>query len=165
VNAAHLHLILNHVPILAAIGGVALFGYGLLRCSRDLTRAALAVMVLGAVTAVPVYLSGEPAEEQVEHAVAIAETDIERHEQSAKVSMALVAGLGLAALAGLLFPRRKLEQGWFPMGLLIVGLLTSIHLVWTGHLGGRIRHPEIGASVAANQVESEPEGTEERESR
>ena len=65
LSPAHLHLVLNHIPVL----GTMLFAplvlvWGLLRRSRDVTQIGLLLAVLLAATTIPIYLTGEPAEEQ-----------------------------------------------------------------------------------------------------
>lgn len=67
VSPAHLHLLLNHIPIL----GTLLFAplvllWGLWRRWREVTQVGVALTVLLALAAVPVYLTGESAEEQLE---------------------------------------------------------------------------------------------------
>jgi len=66
MNLAHLHLVLNHLPVLGTGFGLALLIFGLWRRSDELKKTALGVLVLVALAAVPVYLTGEPAEELVQ---------------------------------------------------------------------------------------------------
>jgi hypothetical protein len=51
------------------------------RKSEEIKKMCLWVFVLGAVVALPVYLTGEPAEEVVEHLPGVAESFIESHEE------------------------------------------------------------------------------------
>ena len=60
LSPAHLHLVLNHIPVL----GTMLFAplvlvWGLLRRSRDVTQIGLLLAVLLAITTIPIYLTGE----------------------------------------------------------------------------------------------------------
>ena len=66
-NPAHLHLMLNHVPLLGTAFGLGLVGWALLRKSEELKKISLGVFVIVAVLAVPAYLMGEPAEKLVEN--------------------------------------------------------------------------------------------------
>ena len=62
---SHLHLMLNHVPVLGAVFGFLLLAYGVWRKNDTLQRAALWSFAVVALVAVPVYLTVEPAEEAV----------------------------------------------------------------------------------------------------
>jgi hypothetical protein len=67
LSPAHLHLLLNHIPVLGTmIFAPLVLAWGLLRRSRDATLTGLLLAILLALTAVPIYLTGEPAEEQLE---------------------------------------------------------------------------------------------------
>lgn len=61
MSLAHLHLLLNHYPIIGTIIGIALLVFAYLRKSNEVAKAALGLFaVLGAI-AVVVYLTGESA--------------------------------------------------------------------------------------------------------
>jgi len=62
MNWAHIHLSLNHLPVVGIIFGVLLLLLALLRKSEELKRVSLGVFVLTALIALPVYFTGEPAE-------------------------------------------------------------------------------------------------------
>ena len=66
MNDAHLHLVLNHLPIiLPAIGLLIMMG-GILFSSEIVKRTAYFVFILGAITAFAAFSTGEGAEEVVE---------------------------------------------------------------------------------------------------
>jgi LPXTG-motif cell wall-anchored protein len=146
MNLAHLHLILNHLPVLGVPFGLALFGYGLWRKSDELKRAALAVLFLAALVTVPVYFTGEPAEDVVKGLPGVSRPMLGRHEDAATTAFIVVGIAGLAALAGLLiFRRNKTLPTWYAGLMLAASLAASGLLVWTANLGGQARHPEIRA--------------------
>lgn len=148
MDAAHLHLLLNHVPVLGTFFGLALLAYALLRRQQDVLKAALGVFVVTGLAAGVVYLTGESAEELVEGMAGITEALIEPHEESALVALVLAGVLGLAALVGLLFFRRGVPD-WLGSAVLVLALVAGGAMAWTANLGGRINHPEIrpGATV------------------
>ena len=156
MSAAHLHLVLNHLPILGVPFGVALLLLGVYRDSRELKQVALIVFVLGAVFAIPVYLTGEPAEEAVERFVGVSEMLIERHEDLAKLSMVSVAALGLASLAALLGWRKDNYPTSALTGILVLSLVTAGSLALTGSAGGAIRHSEIRAQAQITYPQRPP---------
>ena len=163
MNGAQLHLVLNHVPVFAVLFGALLLAWALLRRNREILRVALALMVGAAVAAAPAYLSGEPAEEKIEHAAGVSDTDIERHEDSAKLSLILVGIAGAAALAVLVIQRRRPEPGWLAGAVLACAVVATLHLAWTAHLGGGIRHPELGISATAATPEPAEAGEAEND--
>lgn len=46
MNAAHLHLALNHLPVIGSLFSALLLGWALLRSAYELKRAALGAVVL-----------------------------------------------------------------------------------------------------------------------
>lgn len=143
MNAAHVHLILNHFPPIVAIVSIVVLATGTIWRRRDVRRTGALLMVLAAAIAVPVYLSGEPAEEIVEDLAGINATAIEPHEDSAKWALTLLIVAGVASLASLFFFRAEPElPNWAIATLLILAFFATAASVRTALLGGRIRHPE-----------------------
>src|SRR5215470_15297757 len=83
MNWAHVHLMLTHLQVIGTIFGVLLLLLALLKKSEELKRVSLGIFVLTALLALPVYLTGEPAEKVAEHLPGVTEPLIERHENAA----------------------------------------------------------------------------------
>jgi uncharacterized membrane protein len=152
MNPTHLHLILNHVPVLGTAFGLGLLVFGMARKSQELKKAALGVSVIVALLAVPAYLTGEPAEDGVKALSGVAMPVIEQHERAATVAFTGILVLGAAALTGLLLFRSGQQlPSWFGSLMLAASLIVSGLMAWTANLGGQIRHSEIrsGASPSA----------------
>ena len=165
MNIAHLHLILNHLPVLGTAFGVLLLVVGLLRKSDDLKKAGLVTFILSALLAVPVFLTGEPASDLVERLPGVSEAPIDAHEMAAKLSLVTSAALGLGALTVLLIQRwRPKYAQWSLLGVLALSLLAGSSLLYTANLGGQIRHSEIGGAASTvgsnNQAPGAPEAGE-----
>ena len=94
MNWAHIHLMANHIPVLGTVLLVLLLAVGLIRGSPSLIRTTLWATVVLAVLTVPVYLTGEPAEEQVEGMIGVKKATIEDHEENAKVGLIAVLATG-----------------------------------------------------------------------
>lgn len=157
MNWAHLHLLSNHVPVLGTVFGLGLLAYALIRRSEVLQRAALNTFVAVALVAVPVYFTGEPAEEVVERAAGVSKGTIDAHEASALISLIGVELLGVVALVGLVTGSRgRRVSPKIARVMLAVSLATAVSMAWTANLGGRIRHPEVGAGAQAAAEEHEP---------
>ena len=65
MDLAHIHLLLNHFPTIGFLIGLGVFGAGLLGKSDDLKRAGLAVFVGIALLSIPIYISGNGAQEAI----------------------------------------------------------------------------------------------------
>jgi len=158
MNSAHLHLLLNHLPVFGSAFGLLLLVYAILRKSEELKRAAMGLFVITALGTIPAYLTGEPAEEVVEAMPGVDASFIEEHEENAMISLIGIEALGVISLAGLFLSRRS---GTTPPMLVSVAVLLgagSLALVaWTVHLGGLIHHPESRSGFQV-MPENEREG-------
>lgn len=153
---AHIHLALNHVPVIGLLIVLLLLGAATVRRSTELTRVSYALLVLLSATAVLVYLTGEPAEELVEHLPGFSEAIVEEHEEVALIATIGMVVLGVAALVGLVgFRAPRVIPGWYGRGVLFLALITGGVMVWTANLGGQIRHTEIRADGRAPVSEIE----------
>lgn len=158
MDAAQLHLLLNHVPVVGAIFGLGLLAWGMLRGRDAVVRAALGALVIAGVAGVATYLSGEPAEEVVEEVAGVSEALIERHEETAIWATGGAVLAGVVALAALAVHRGRSVSRGFATLVLALALGTSGLMGWTAHLGGQIRHPEIRRGAVAVGGETSPGG-------
>ncbi|HMQ90856.1 MAG TPA: hypothetical protein PKB07_24825 [Flavilitoribacter sp.] len=159
MNATHLHLVLNHFPIVGTLVGIGVIFYGYIRQSDETKRAALWIWVLMAAIAVPVFLTGEPAEESVEELAGVSEAMIHSHEEAAELAIWVMGVLGVVSLLGLLASRRP--SGVSKSLFLVSALLSVIAfgvMARTGYLGGQIRHSEIRTTVSVQPGSSEAGG-------
>jgi NADH:ubiquinone oxidoreductase subunit 4 (subunit M) len=147
LDAAHIHLMLNHVPVIGAPLLALLLTIGLVRGSRELVTVSLVLAAGLAVVTGFVYLTGEPAEKLVEHAPWFREAMVETHEEHATVSLVAILATGVVAAAAVVM-RARPRVGSGLSRLTWAGLvLSSILLGWTAWSGGQIRHEEVRADV------------------
>jgi uncharacterized membrane protein len=143
MNAAHAHLVLNHFPAIGLLIGLVILVVAQLRQNRDLGRAGMVTLVAIAVITIPVYLTGEPAEEIVEDMPGVSEEIVEEHEEAALIGIVLTEIVGLIALAGLVAYRPpRTQPNWFLPALLLLCLIAVAWVGWTSSLGGQISHQE-----------------------
>ena len=115
---------------------MALIAWALVRKSEELKRVSLGVFVIIALLAIPAYLTGEPAEEIVEHLPGVSEASIEEHEDAAKFAFAGVLVLGAAALGGLvIFRRGRPAPTWVAVVALVLSVIVFAMMVRTANLG------------------------------
>lgn len=158
MNWTHVHLFLNHVPVMGTLFGILLLAAAMAMHSTQLKKVSLTVFVLVALAALPVYFTGEPAEETVKHLPGVHEVNIEQHEAAAKLSLMVMEALGVLALGVLLLSHRS---NTVPTGLLFATLLISLIagglIARTANLGGQIRHSEIRvAATPSTQADQAP---------
>lgn len=144
MSSVHLHLLLNHVPVLGAAFATFLLAFAMLKRSDELKKVSFGAFVIAALIAIPVYLTGEPAAEMVEKLPGVSKAVIDRHEDAALVALIILSALGVAAIAGLVFFRRNRKIPlWFSSFALLLSLAAGGTMAWTANLGGQVRHSEI----------------------
>jgi hypothetical protein len=151
LNAAHIHLILNHIPVLGTlIFAPLVLIWGLVRRSRDVTITGLLLAVILALTTIPIYLTGEPAEHELENQPWLEKPRVETHEEQAEAGLIAVLVTGAIALVALWMSRGGRPARGVLTGIVVVGLLVSAVLFSIAALsGGQIRHDEIRSPPAA----------------
>ena len=146
MEPVHTHLLLSHFPVLGSLVAVPLLIYSLLRKSDELKQLSLIVLVLVALAAIPVYLTGEPAEEVVEKIAGVGEAVIEPHEDAAKIAMIFAMVTGAFSLLSLVLLRAKKElASWLISLSLLLSIGSALMMARVANLGGQIRHSEIRA--------------------
>jgi len=146
INWTHVHLMINHFPVIGVLGAILVFGYGLVRKSDEVKLLGLGLFVLIALITIPVYLTGGAAEKVVKdmNLPGVTESYIGDHEDLASAALALIELLGVAALGGLfLFRKSGALPRWYITLVLVLSLAAAGTVGLTANLGGQIRHTEI----------------------
>jgi hypothetical protein len=144
MDMGHLHLMLNHLPVLGAPALVALLAWGLAGKMPAVTQGALWLTVVLAVVTGVVYLTGEAAEELVEGLPTFQERLVEQHEEVALWATVIVVATGCLAAAALWRSRRGATMSLALTRMVLVGLLASTVVAGvTAWTGGPIGHPEL----------------------
>jgi len=154
MNSAHIHLALNHFPVIGIIFAIMMLGYALLRKNDEVVKVGLVILVVAGLVSIPVFLTGEPAEEFVEGLPGVYESIIEQHENYAKYALVTTLVTSAAALFSLiyaLFDQRKAT--WLVVGTFFLALISGGWMLKTASIGGQIRHTEIRNSTFVTQPE------------
>ena len=164
MNPAHLHIILNHIPVIGIPFGMALLVWGFLRKSHEITRTGLLVFAAIALVTIPTYLTGEAAEDIVEHLPGVSDDLIDNHEDAAKIALVATSVLGGLSLIRLLIRGRFASVGG-PLTVLVFVFSVGVAgwLARTANLGGQIRHPEIRQSSTAARNSDTRENEKDKE--
>ena len=100
MNAAHVHLMLNHFSIIGSIFGLVLLVLAMVRNSRELITVSFACLASVAIISIPVYFTGKPAEHVIEHLGDVSEEVVEQHGEAAQFAFTGIECVGALALAG-----------------------------------------------------------------
>ena len=147
MNWAHLHLALNHVPVLGTLFVSLLLGAALIRNSEELKRCSLIGFVVLALVSIPIKFTGDFANEKLASASWLEAERVIVHEQAADQATTGMFLLGLAAAFALWQGRgsRPIAQATL-WTVLLLSLVTFLLMIRTANLGGEIRHEEIRQS-------------------
>lgn len=144
MNNAHLHLAVNHLPLITpAIGIVVLFA-GFITRSEVVKRTAYFIFIIGALTTLPAFATGEGAEEMTEHLPGADRHRIHEHEESAEVFGKLNYALGAISLLGIwISMKRKKMANIIAFVILLVAGTVLFFARRAATSGGEIMHTEI----------------------
>lgn len=144
MNAAHFHLVVNHLPIIFPIVGVIVMITGLAFNADAVKRTAFLIFIIGSLTSIAAMTSGEGAEEIVESISGVTDNYIEAHEEWAKTFSILTYILGALSLLSL-WASIKLKSiaNIASIAVLIFAFVVIYFGKETGTTGGEIRHTEI----------------------
>jgi uncharacterized membrane protein len=153
MNWAHVHLLINHFPVIGVLGAILLLIYSLVRKSEEVKMVSFGVFVLIALITPAVYVTGQAAGNVVKNLPGVTEAYIGRHEEMAGLALVSIEALGVLALVGLLLLRRSGSMPqWVVVMVLVVSLVSAAVIGLTANLGGQIRHTEIRDDAGVRSV-------------
>ena len=146
IPAVHLHLMLNHLPVVGSLFALGLLAWGFWRQSEDLQRAGLMAAVVVGVAAIAAYMTGEPAWEDIMDLPGDNDDFILAHQSAAQFALGAALLTGIVALIALIAGRRgKPVPVRLAIAVLSLLLATTGLMGYVANLGGMIRHTEIRA--------------------
>jgi hypothetical protein len=149
MSLVHLHLLLNHFPIIGTFVGLALLITSRAVKSDDLEQASLAFLTLIALVAIPTYMSGNAAQQGVKDTPGFSPELVQAHQGAAFVAFIFMEITGAAAVMGLwkysriVRPAPGVASRANATIVLILAVVTAGLMAIAGNTGGDIRHPEI----------------------
>jgi uncharacterized membrane protein len=156
-SGAHLHLLVNHAPIFGSLFALALLVASYFTSADVLRRTAFVVLIATAIAGTAADLSGDAAKDAIRGFPGVKREVIDAHEEMADKAYILADVLGVLALGGLMRWRRRP----LPTSATLVAVLATAFvggaMVYTGLLGGQIRHTEVRPrATAADAITIEP---------
>lgn len=143
MNDAHLHLLINHFPIIGTVFGFGILLAGIISKNKSIQNTAYIIFIICMILGKASMFTGEKAEKIVEN-LGIAKDLIHEHEEQAETYMQMAYALGVISIISLLanvknHPKSKLIS-FLTLTLAIVTIILSKAV---GTSGGEIRHTEI----------------------
>ena len=144
MNDAHLHLLVNHFPIIGTIFGLGILIVGIITKNYSVKNVAYTLFVIAAIFAFLSMNTGEGAEEIVEDMPNIGHQIIHEHEEIAeKLAIGLYI-LGIVSILGIYLNfKRHPKAKLLSFLALTIAMSCTVLAVITGTTGGEIRHTEI----------------------
>lgn len=158
MNDAHLHLIVNHFPIIGTIFGFGILLLGLILGNTTLKNTAYSIFILAALFGLASMATGDGAEEMVADMPDIGKQIIHEHEEIAEKLALLLDVLGVVSILGLFLNYKKHAKAKLVSYLALVIASVAVFVAQqVGTSGGEIRHSEIRPNATAAPA---PAGTE-----
>mgnify|MGYP006193843489 CR=1 FL=1 len=161
MNQAHLHMILNHFPIIGLIFGIGVLFYGIIKKHTILVNTAYVMFIICMILAKATMMTGEGAEE-IAKELGISHDLIHIHEEFAETYMKALYALGIVSILGLVANIKKHSKALiisFVVMILAIGSAALSKSVGTS--GGEIRHTEIRENTANTSSDIKNESKQE----
>lgn len=143
MNPAHLHLVVNHIPVFTTLIGTCILVWGMYKKSTAIRNIAFTLFIVGAVGAYVAVESGESAEEIVEELKIISNEKIHDHEEAAELALWFALATGVLSIMALAAEKLKLRfENSLHILILVSAFSTLGMLMYAANQGGKIRHPE-----------------------
>ena len=169
MNDAHLHMIVNHFPIIGTIFGLGILISGMILKNNSVKNTAYVLFIVAAIFAAFSMGTGEGAEELVEDMPTVGKQIIHEHEEMAEKLAVVLYVLGIISLGGLILSYLKnAKTTMLSYVALVVAVVGVFFAQQTGTTGGEIRHTEIRpntiqATGEEKNADQSIESTEEKD--
>ena len=169
MNDAHLHMIVNHFPIIGTIFGLGILISGMILRNNSVKNTAYVLFIVAAVFAAFSMGTGEGAEELVEDMPTVGKQIIHEHEEMAEKLAIVLYVLGAISMGGLFLNYIKHAKAKLISYTAILIAVVGVFLAKeTGTSGGEIRHTEIRpnttqATGEEKNADQSLESTEEKD--
>lgn len=144
MNDAHLHMVVNHFPIIGTIFGLGILITGMILKNNSVKMVAYVLFIIAAVFAAFSMGTGEGAEELVEDMPSIGKQIIHEHEEWAEKLALVLYVIGALSLLSIFFRIKKMVfEKYTSLAILIIAVVGVFLAKQVGTSGGEIRHTEI----------------------
>ena len=163
MNDAHVHMVVNHFPIIGTIFGLGILITGIVMKNNVIKNVAYVLFVIAAIFGFASMFTGEGAEEIAENLPSVTDQIIHEHEEMAEKLALVLYVLGGISLVGLYLNFKNHAKSSLLSYFAFVVALVAVFLgKQTGTTGGEVRHTEIRANATVgSNVENTTGETDE----
>jgi uncharacterized membrane protein len=159
MNDAHLHLVVNHFPIIGTILGLGTLVAGIALKNNSVKNTAYCLFVVSAIFAALSMATGEGAEEMVEDMPNIGHQIIHEHEELAEKLALVLYLLGAVSIGGIFLNIKKHAKATLVSYIVLAIGIGAVYLgTQVGNSGGNIRHTEIREDSATSSSDDDNVG-------
>ena len=151
MNDAHVHMVVNHFPIIGTLFGLGILITGIVMKNNVVKNVAYVLFCISAIFGFASMFTGEGAEEIAENLPSVTDQIIHEHEEMAeKLALVLYVLAGIS-LVGLYLNFKKHAKANLVSYFAFVVALVAVFLgKQTGTTGGEVRHTEIRANATVD---------------
>lgn len=156
MNDAHLHMVVNHFPIIGTIFGLGILITGIVMKKNVIKNVAYVLFCISAIFGFASMFTGEGAEEIAENLPSVTDQIIHEHEEMAeKLALVLYVLAGISLVGLFLNLRNHAKANLVSYFAFVVALVAVFFGKQTGTTGGEVRHTEIRANATVgNNLEA-----------
>ena len=153
MNDAHLHMVVNHFPIIGTILGLGILIVGIILKNNSVKNTAYALFIVAALFALASIATGDGAEELVEDMPNIGKRIIHEHEEIAEKLAIVLYLLGAISILGIVLNLKNHSKAKFISFVAVIVAIVGTYLtILAGTSGGEIRHTEIRDDAITTKV-------------
>src|SRR4026209_49229 len=129
MNAAHIHLLLNHFPTIGLGIGLVVFAIAIRRASEELQRTGLVILFLTSALTIVAYVSGNDAHEALKEEPGLSDALMRAHESAALVAFTLMQAMGFFSWIGLWIRDRHPRFAGWNLGIVLILEISTFGLM------------------------------------
>ena len=164
MNDAHVHMVVNHFPIIGTIFGLGILITGIVMKNNVVKNVAYVLFFFFFIFGFASMFTGEGAEEIAENLPSVTDQIIHEHEEMAeKLALVLYVLAGISLVGLYLNFKNHAKSSLLSYFAFVIALVAVFLGKQTGTTGGEVRHTEIRANttVGSNSETNTIEETDE----
>lgn len=156
MNDAHLHMLINHFPIIGLFFGFLILLFGIIKNNSTLKSTAYIIFIFCTIMGKVSMMTGDKAEHAVEDMAGFSHDYIHEHEEAAELFMKPLYILGVTSIFGLVsIVKKRGNQKFISICIVLIAAICLFLSKNVGTTGGEIRHTEIRENATDGNA-SEP---------
>ncbi|MBC5834165.1 hypothetical protein G6N05_04640 [Flavobacterium sp. F372] len=167
MNDAHLHMVVNHFPIIGLFFGLLILLFGIIRNNGTLKSTAYIIFIFCMIMGKVSMMTGDKAEHAVEEMAGFSHDYIHEHEEAAELFMKPLYVLGIVSIFGFVtVAKKRSSEKIVSICALLIAAICLFLSKDVGTTGGEIRHTEIRENTSnsnASEGNAETETTEDKD--